>query len=595
MTIEIGYLLALIVVALFLFATEILSIDVVGLGLLLALTIPGILPPDRALAGFGSETIFVLIGLFVLTAGITRTGVVERIGLRLASFGSDRPQLLMRLLVSAATALSAFVSNTVTTAMLLPLSVASAKRAEISVSKMLMPLAYASILAGSITVIATSTNLVISGELPSYGLDRIGFFELAPVGIGLTLVGLLYLLFIAPSLIPDRFKSNRLATFGIRRFISEIVVPEGSKLVGQKLGESKLGETLNVTVLGVKRGDTRELSPRSNVVLEEGDVLLISGEAEDILAVKDLMGIDIHTGFKAADPDLESDDVRMVEAMVMPDSRWIRRSPRGAEFRTQTGLTVLAIHSPGSDQDLPRHLSRTRLKAGDVLLLQGRVDDIGKLNPRQLLNLEDVSGHHPRSRKGPIAAAIFIASLAVGGFGVLPMSIAFLAGAGALILSGTLDPEEAYRAVDWRLLVLIGCMMAFGVAMKDTGTSSYLADLVVEHVSPHGELAVLAAFFVLTAFLTQPMSNQAAALIVLPVAIESGMNLGIDPRPLVMVVTFAASCSFLTPLEPACILVYGPGRYRFFDFFKVGLPLTIVVFVFCMLLIPLIWPLHPIG
>jgi len=593
MTPQIIYLLALIVVALVLFATEILSIDIVGLALLLALTVPGILSPGQALAGFGSETIFILIGLFVLTAGITQTGVVERIGLRLASLGSDRPQLLSRILVTSATAMSAFISNTVTTAMLLPLTIGSAKRAGLSVSKVLMPLAYASILAGSITVIATSTNLVISGELPSYGLERIGFFELAPVGIGLTLVGLIYLLFIAPPLIPDRFKENRLATFGLRRYISEIVVPAGSKLAGQTLTESKLGETLSITVLGVKRGETRELSPRGNVVLAEGDVLLIEGDVDDILAVKDVMGIDIHTGYKAADPDLESDEVRMVEAMVMPDSRWVRKSPRGAGFRQSTGLTVLAIHSPGSDNDYRRHLARTRLKAGDVLLLQGKVESIQQLDPEQLLNLEDVSGHHPRSQKGRLAAAIFVVSLIVGGTGLLPMSIAFLAGGLGLVLTGALTPEEGYRAIDWRLLVLIGCMMAFGVAMKETGTSTYLAGLVVEHVSPHGELAVLAAFFALTAFLTQPMSNQAAALIVLPVAIETAITLGFDPRSLVMSVTFAASCSFLTPLEPACILVYGPGRYRFFDFFKVGLPLTIVVFVFCMVLIPIFWPFHP--
>jgi len=595
MTLEIAYLLALIVVALILFATEALSIDIVGLALLLALTVPGVLSPDQALAGFGSETIMVLIGLFVLTAGVTKTGVVERLGLRLASFANDRPRLLTRLLITSATAMSTFISNTVTTAMLLPLTVGSAKRAGVSVAKVLMPLAYASILAGSITVIATSTNLVISGELPSYGLERIGFFELAPVGIGITLVGLVYLFFIAPPLIPDRFKGDRLATFGVRRYISEIVVPSGSRLAGQTLAESKLGEKLDITVLGVRRGDKRDLSPRSNTGLREGDVLLIEGPVEDILAIKDVMGVDIHTGYKAADPDLESDEVRMVEAMVMPDSRWIRKSPRGADFRKTTGMTVLAIHSPGGSKDYQRHLARKRFKVGDVLLLQGKVESIESLDPQNLLNLEDVSGHHPRSQKGWIAAAIFVTSLIVGGSGLLPMSIAFLAGGLGLVLTGSLMPEESYRAIDWRLLVLIGSMMAFGVAMKETGTSTYLAALVVEHVSPHGELAVLAAFFALTAFLTQPMSNQAAALIVLPVAIESAMTLGFDPRPLVMSVTFAASCSFLTPLDPACILVYGPGRYRFFDFFKVGLPLTIVVFLFCMVLIPIFWPFHPGG
>jgi di/tricarboxylate transporter len=595
MTLQIGYLLFLIVVALVLFATEILTIDVIGLVLLLALTVPGIISPGQALAGFGSETIAILMGLFVLTAGITETGVVERIGLRMADFGSDRPKAMTRMLVISATALSAFISNTITTAVLLPVTVGSAKRAGVSIAKVLMPLAYASILAGSITLIATSTNLVISGELPRYGLEAIGFFELAPVGIGMTIVGLVYLLFLAPRLVPDRFKGDRVETYGLRKYLSEMVVSSGSQLAGKTLAESKLGETLELAVLGIRRDGARDLRPRANTVLKEGDVLLVEGSAEDILSVKDVMGIDIHTRFEAADPDLESDGVRMVEVMAMPDSRWVGKSAGGTNFRQTTGLTVLAIHSPGRERDYRRRLARQRIKAGDVLLLQGAVEDIERLDPGELLNLEDVSRHHPRTPKGRISLAIFVLSIATAATGLLPMSIAFLGGVVALVLTKCLEPEEGYRAIDWRLLVLIGSMMAFGMAMKETGTSTYLADLVVEYVSPLGKTAVLAAFFVLTAFLTQPMSNQAAALIVLPVAIEASRTLGLDPRPLVMSVTFAASCSFLTPLEPACILVYGPGRYRFFDFFKVGLPLTIIVFIFCMALIPIFWPFHPGG
>ncbi len=593
MNLEIAYLLFLIVVALVMFATEVLSIDIVGLLLLLALTVPGILSPGQALAGFGSETIFVLIGLFVLTAGIRETGVIERIGLRLAAFGSDRPKALTRMLISSATAMSSFISNTITTAVLLPITVGSAKRAGISVAKVLMPLAFASILAGSITLIATSTNLVISGELPSYGMEPIGFFELAPVGVGLTVAGLLYLLFIAPRFIPDRFKGDRVATFGLRKYISELVIPQGSKLAGQTLEESKLGETLNLSVLSIRRDGKRDLRPRASTKLLDGDILLIEGSAEDILSIKDVMGVDIDTGYAASDADLESKEVRMVEVLVMPDSAWEDKSARGAGFRQATGLSVLAIHSPGDAGDFRRELSSRRLRAGDVLLLQGSHADIERLDPADLLNLEDVSAHHPRSSKGPMATAIFVVTIIVAATGLLPMSIAFLAGSGALVLTKAIRPEEGYQAIDWRLLVLIGCMMAFGVAMKTTGTSTFLADLVVRYVSPHGSLAVLAAFFVLTSFLTQPMSNQAAALIVLPVAIESARTLGIDPRSLVMSVTFAASCSFLTPLEPACILVYGPGRYKFFDFFKVGLPLTTIVFIFCMTLIPIFWPFHP--
>jgi len=496
-------------------------------------------------------------------------------------------------LITSATALSAFVSNTITTAVLLPITTGTARRAGLSVAKVLMPLAFASILAGSITVIATSTNLVISGELPRYGMKRIGFFELAPVGLGLTLAGLVYLLWIAPRLIPDRFVGDRVATFGLRQFISELVIPADSKLADQTLAESKLGETLNLTVLSIRRDGERKLAPRSNTKLKEGDVLLIEGTAEDILSIKDVMGVDIDTGFEASDGDLQSDEVRMVEVMVLPESRWVRKSARGAGFRQATGLSVLAIHSPGETGDFRPELSRRRMRAGDVLLVQGPVEQIARLDPADLLNLEDLSAHHPRSSKGPIAATIFVAALTLAATGLLPMSLAFLLGIVALVVTRTIRTEEGYRAIDWRLLVLIGCMMAFGYAMQKTGTSTYLATLVVDRVSPFGSTAVLASFFLLTAFLTQPMSNQAAALIVLPVAIESARSLGYDPRPLVMSVTFAASCSFLTPLEPACILVYGPGRYRFFDFSRVGLPLTLIVFLFCMFLIPRIWPLLP--
>jgi di/tricarboxylate transporter len=589
MTPEIGYVLFLIVTALVLFATEIVTIDVVGVILLLALAVPGVLDPGQALAGFGSETILVLIGLFVLTAGIRETGVVERIGLRLAALGAERPTALIRALVGSATAISAFVSNTVTTAVLLPLTIGSARRAGISPARVLMPLAFASILAGSITLVATSTNLVISGALPEFGLEPIGFFELAPLGLGITTVGLVYLLFVAPRFIPDRTRQEKVESFGLRRYLAEATIPEGSDLAGKTLKESQLQETLQLVVLGLRRGDERRLRPRSNTRVREGDVLLIEGSADDILMLKDVAGIDIRTDTTIQDADLQSETVRIVEAMVVPDSPLIGRSPVGEAFTARTGLTALALHSPGKENGDGGRLSQQRLGAGDVLLLQGRIEQIEALRPRVLLNLDDVSGHHPRSSKGPLATTLFVAALALGASGILPMSIAFLLGALGLVLTRCLTSEEVYRAVDWRLMVLIGSMLAFGIAMTETGTSTWLAERVVEWVSPLGYRALIAAFFLLTSFLTQPMSNQAAAIIVLPVAIETARSLGLEPRPLVMAVTFAASCSFLTPLEPACVLVYGPGRYRFFDFFKVGAPLTLVVFAFCVWLIPVIW------
>jgi len=330
------------------------------------------------------------------------------------------------------------------------------------------------------------------------------------------------------------------------------------------------------------------------VLLQEGDVLLVEGRAEDILAIKDSAGIEIAPDFELTDPDLESDGVRMVEAMVLPRSDLEGGTLQELRFKEATGVTVLGLHgAQGHESRLP--LARRRLRVGDMLLLQGRKEDIERLDSDDLLLLQDKSGHHPRSSKAAIAWAVFAGAILLASTRLLPLSVALMLGIPVLILTRCLSTEEAYESVDWRLMVLIGSMMAFGTAMAKTGAAGFLADLLVEHVAPLGSHAVLVGFFVLTLLLTQPMSNQAAALVLLPVAVQTAQGMGFEPRPFVMAVTFAASCSFLTPLEPSCVLVWGPGGYRFLDFVRVGGPLTLVVFVVAVLLIPVYWPLVPLA
>lgn len=639
MTFEVAYVLLLLTAALVLFAREVLPLDVTALILLLLLVLPpGILTPAEALAGFGSETIITLVSLFVLTAGITRTGVVERLGLRIASLARDRPKAMTRLLLIACTTVSGFISNTVTTAAMLPLAMGSARRARVPPSKVLMPLAFASILSGGVTIISTSTNLVVSGELPRYGLEPIGFFELAPVGIVVTVLGMIYLLFLAPRLIPERRgpapEGNPAAElaadarramrrlfhwrgplvepvtaappaaaagangegvierYGLRTYLTEVVLSPGSPMAGKSLGESRLGEAIDLSVVGVRRGGRKVVAPRTSFVLHEGDVLLVEGRAEDVLAVKDSAGIEIKPEFELADPDLQSEDVRMVEAMVLPRSELIGGSLQNVRFRERTGVTVLGLHVALGTRGR-RPLSRQRLAAGDMLLLQGSRQDIDRLDGDDLMLLQDKSGHHPRSPKAAIATCVFVGAIVLATSRMLPLSVSLLLGIPVLILTRCLTTEEAYESVDWRLMVLIGSMMAFGSAMSKTGAADWLADLLVRHVAPLGSNAVLIGFFALTVMLTQPMSNQAAALVLLPVAVHAAQGLGIEPRPLVMAVTFAASCSFLTPLEPSCVLVYGPGGYRFFDFLRVGGLLTFIVFLVSVLMIPMYWPLTP--
>jgi di/tricarboxylate transporter len=592
MTFEIAYVLALLVVALVLFASDSLSVDVVGLIVLLLLAIPRVLTPKEALSSFGDDTIVILISLFVLTSGIVRTGVVERVGLWLVSVGGRKPAMLTRVILTSAAAVSAFLSNTVTTAVFLPIMIGVARRAAVALSRVLMPLAFASILAGSVTLIGTSTNLVISSQLPRYGLPPIGFFELAPVGGGITLIGLLYLFFLAPKLVPERGEREMTDRYDLRRYLSEALIQPGSRLAGKSLAESQLGSTMNLNVVGILRGDRRTLAPGPQATLAENDILIIEGKVEDILSVKDASGIEIRADVKPAlsDRDLQSERIRMMEAMVLPRSEFVDRTLKESRFRERTGLTVLAIHSAGGPDRIEK-LSGIRLKPSDVLLLQGSLETLDRVRGgNDLFLLEDVSAHHPRRRKASLAAAIFVGSILAGLTGVLPFTIAFLTGGLVLVLARCMTPQEAYESVDWRLMVMIACMISFGVAMEKTGTANYLSELIVRHVSPLGSTALLASFFFITVVLTQPMSNQAAALVVLPVAITVAKKLALNPRAFVMCVTFAASCSFLTPLEPSCVLVYGPGRYKFFDFARVGFPLTVLVFAISMLLIPMIWP-----
>jgi len=382
--------------------------------------------------------------------------------------------------------------------------------------------------------------------------------------------------------------------YELRRYLSDVLVTPRSALAGKSPSESRLGETIDLTVVGLRRGSTRTLAPESRGVLREGDILLGEGAAEDVLAIKDSAGIEIKPDFRLGDPDLRSADVRMIEAMVLPRSELVGSTIEDVHFRETTGVVVLGIHSHGREG--PREkLSRHRLQPGDMLLSQGDRKRLDALDGDDPMLLQDRSGHHPRSRKATVAVLIFIGGILLATTRVLPLSVAFLVAVPALLLTRCLTTKEACESVDWRLLVLIAAMMAFGAAMTKTGAAGLLADFIVRYVSGLGSCAVLVALFLLTLILTQPMSNQAAALLLLPVAIHAAQTMGLDPRPFVMAFTFAASCSFLTPLEPSCVLVNGPGNHRFFDSVRVGGLLTLIVFVVSAFLIPVAWPLQSVA
>ncbi len=592
MTYQIAVLFAFVGVALVLFATEWLEADVTALGLLIGMVLTGILPAEKAFAGFGSDTVIMILGLLIMTAALMRTGVMDLVGRWIVMHAGDSARRLQTVVMTGAAGLSAFMSNTAATAFFVPVTFGVAKRAKISPSKLLMPLAFATILAGTITLIGTSTNLVVSGLLTQYKLAPMGMFELAPVGIPITLAGLLYMMTLGRRMIPDRFSADEIGgtAQSLRAYLTEVLVQPESPLVGKTIAQSGLGRDLDLTVLRIVRNKTESIPARGDTLINAGDIILVQGASEDILKIKDVSGIDIKADVKLADPQLEDKDTGMVEMIILPGSPLIGRTLKSQRFREHYGLQVLGVNRHG--EMTHRKVSVLQLHLGDVLLVQGPLAKIEEAADDPTFRLlGELSTKRPNTRRAPIAIAIFLLTLGLATFEVMTLPVAMMLGALLVFATRCITPQEAYCDVEWKAIILIGCMLALGVAMESTGGAAYLSGLIVNAVGSN-PLLLLSGFFFLTVFLTQPMSNQAAAIVVLPIALQTAYSLNLNPRPFGMMIAFAASCSFITPLEPSCIMVYGAGRYRFADFLKVGTLLTLIIFVIAIVLVPIVWPLN---
>jgi di/tricarboxylate transporter len=374
----------------------------------------------------------------------------------------------------------------------------------------------------------------------------------------------------------------------MREYLSEIVVSPSAALVGQRVFESDLA-TAGFRVLEVERGGEVFL-PSPETQVEADDILLVQASVDQLARLTQFTGVSIKAP-RVSDRELQPGAVRLAEAMVAPKSNLIGRTLGEVRFRQQFGVTALAIHR-GAHLE-PARVGRERLRQGDLLLIQGPRERIQTLLRDPNLWVLQTPGARsiPERRRGTIVAALFVVALGAGASGLVPLSAALLAAAVAAVLLRAITTEEAYRFIEWKLLILIGGMTAFGTAMTDSGAAALLADGVASTFGPFGPLAVLAGFAVMTVVLTQPMSNAAAALLVLPVALQAALELGVNPRTFAVTIALAASVSLATPLEPSCLIVYGPGKYRFRDFVLVGGPLTLVLLAVLLVLVPIFWPL----
>lgn len=606
-------MLGTVLLALVLFWTEWVPVEVTSLLVVCVLAATGVLTPKQAFAGFSDDTVIFIFTLLAMTQGLAATGVVHAVGERLTVLGRFGPVAFLLALLVTVAAFSAFVSNTVTAAAFLPVAASGAARVGLSKRDVLLPMAYASMLGGTVLLFGTSTNLVMSAAMARSGLGRIGVVELAPLGLPVAAVGIALLLLLARPLLRRGARPAEPEAVPERAYLSEVAVPAGSPHVGQPLSE--VAPTIGARPVAVVRdGAPRPADPAA--VLAPDDRVVVEGRREEIVEAAGAPGVALGTGGtpragtaaeagpdRGADPASGAPDAPVVvEASVPPGSRLAGKAVADADLGAQLGLEVLGIHRRPAVQRLTKlqllaggrrraaSIAALPIAAGDLLLLRGRRERIRSLaDGGVLLVLTGVDAEPLRRRKALLAAAIFLGALGVGTAGLLPLAVAGLAGLLAMIFTGCVDARRALR-VDWRVVLLVGSMLALGLAMEASGAGRLLGERLAGAGAAAGPRGVLLALVALTIVLSAPMSNQAAALVMLPIAVAAAHRLGVDPRPFAIGVTLAGSCSFVTPLEPASMLVYGAGRYRFSDFVRVGTPLTVAVVALLTLGVPLLWP-----
>jgi di/tricarboxylate transporter len=588
MTFQIILLMIIILAALVLFSIETLPADVIALGVMLALILTGILPANLAFEGFGSDTAIMILGLLILTAALVRTGVVQLLSRQILRRVSDNHGQLFWVLTGTAGLLSGFLSNTATAAFFTPMTIGLSRKLKINPSKLLMPMAFSTILASSVTLVGTSTNVVISGLMTQQGMKPLGMFELPPVGIPILVIGLLYLFFIGRHLIPVRDSEQDGLQKEILSYCSEFKLTEDSPWDGKTLAEIGLGKEYDLNVLRIQKEPGYHVEPRANTILKKGDRVLVEGNRDDLVALEDQDFVKF-TGEFGEDGEIAK-DLSMAEVIVLPGSPLVGRTLWGLDFRDRYKLQVLGINRKG--ETIRRRISRTRLQVGDQLLLQSDPDTINSLGSNN--NFRIVSGKLdilPETEKAPLSLAIFGVVILLVSFNVLSLPVGVMLGALAALVTRCITPIEAYRRVNWSAWLLISCMLALGRAMEVSGLAALVADQIVDLIGGTNPVLILGAFFLLSLLLTQPMSNQAAAVVIIPIAIQTAAQLSLNARTFAVMIAVGASCSFITPLEPACLMVYGPGNYRFFDFVRVGFLLTLLIFGIAILMVPWLWPL----
>lgn len=581
-------LLVLVFVA---FIKEWFSPDLVAMGAFVLLLAIGVLDEKSALAVFSNPAPIIVSCMFVLSAALERTGTIEALGEWFEKLAGKKELRVLLVLMLIVAVLSAFVNNTPVVVVFMPIVLALARKHDLIASRFLIPLSYAAIVGGTCTIIGTSTNLVASGIAKESGLDEFGMFEVSKLGIVFVIVTFIYMLLIGRKLLPDRVTLSTLFDSSAgKEFLTSVIISEESELIGKKISETSLSKIRDFRILEVSRSGKKINSPLKDIIFNSGDQLLVKSRVSGVVDVGGNSGIELGFEGGLGLQELQTESAVLIEGVIGPGSSLVGRSIKELDFREKYDVIILALHRRGVN--LRDKFEDVRLAFGDTILVEGAPDKINALSQeRDFINLSQSNCRPLRRSKVPFAVGALLLFMVLAAFKAAPLIVLALGAALLTLFSRCLEPSEAYEAIDWKVMFMIFGMLGLGMALQKVQVIQILADsltgwaLVLKNI-----YVLIALIYLVTAILTELISNNAVAALLTPVAISVAQAMDLDERPLVVAVMFAASASFSTPIGyQTNTYIYGAGGYKFSDFTRVGIPLTIILWAVSVILIPVMW------